>query len=204
MQTSTPFARYHQLLEMVAGHAHGVGLAHLVEATGLPRSTTHRLAASLCAAGYLQQNDAKLYVLGPSLMNLLKLRLAASITQVSVGELLSEIADSVGETAFFAQLIDKRIDLLEAVSPSGGTRLHIYPGTGERPIDTCSSSKAILAYADIGIAKEVYDSYGLGMHRYSWDEFNRVLKQVKRDGFAVCDGEIDEGVFSVACPVSVG
>lgn len=204
MQIPTPLARYHQVLEVVADHVHGVGLNQLVEETGLPRSSAHRLAASLCTVGYLHLNEAGLYLLGPRLMDLLKKRLAASATGPSIRPLLSDLANAVGETAFFAKLVDKRVDLLEAVTPNGSTRSYIYPGTGERPIDTCSSSKAILAYAEADIAKEVYKSCDLGAHRYDWDEFSRVLKQVKRNGFAICDGEIEEGVFSLACPVSVG
>ncbi|UUZ62627.1 hypothetical protein LP417_22125 [Polaromonas sp. P1-6] len=30
------------------------------------------------------------------------------------------------------------------------------------------------------------------------------LRQVGQDGYAICDGEIDEGVFSLACPVHLG
>ena len=204
MQIPTPLARYHQVLEIVANHARGIALNQLVEETGLPRSTAHRLAASLCAVGYLHLDDAGVYLLGPKLMDLLKKRLSASATELSIRPLLSDLADAVGETAFFAHLVDKRIALLEAVTPNEGARSYVYPGTGERPIETCSSSKAILAYAHTDIAREVYESRDLGAHRYDWKEFSRVLKQVRRDGFAVCDGEIDEGVFSLACPVPVG
>lgn len=204
VQISTPLARYHQVLEIVANHVRGIGLNQLVEQSGLPRSSAYRLAASLCAVGYLQMNEAGLYQLGPKLMDLLKKRLSASATGLSIRPLLSELAAAVGETTFFAHLVDKRIDLVEVVTPNGGPRSYIYPGTGERPVDTCSSSKAILAYTETEVAKEVYETCDLGARRYDWKEFSRVLKQVKRDGFAVCDGEIDEGVVSLACPVSVG
>ncbi len=204
MQIPTPLARYHQVLEIVANHVRGIGLNQLVELSGLPRSSAYRLAASLCAVSYLEVNEAGLYRLGPKLLDLLKKRLSASAAELSIRPLLSALADSIGETTFFAHLVDKRIHLVEVATPHGGTRSYIYPGTGERPVDTCSSSKAILAYTETDVAQEIYASCDLGAHRYDWEEFSRVLRQVKRDGFAVCDGEIDEGVFSLACPVPVG
>lgn len=204
MQIPTPLARYHQVLEIVANHVRGVSLNQLVEWSGLPRSSAYRLAASLCAVSYLEVNEAGLYQLGPKLMDLLKKRLSAAAAVLSIRPLLTELADTVGETAFFAHLIDKRINLVEVVTPSGSTRSYIYPGTGERPVDTCSSSKAILAFTETDVARDIYASCDLGAQRHNWEAFSRILKQVKRDGFAICDGEIDEGVFSLACPVPVG
>ena len=90
MQIPTPLARYHQVLDVVAGRVQGIGLNQLVEETGLPRSSAHRLATSLCTVGYLHLNEAGLYLLGPKLMDLLKKRLSASATGPTIRPLLSE------------------------------------------------------------------------------------------------------------------
>ncbi|RIK87158.1 MAG: hypothetical protein DCC69_05420 [Hyphomicrobiales bacterium] len=48
-----PLARYHAVLIAVAEAPGGMQSAELARATGLPRSTAHRLATSLDEIGYL-------------------------------------------------------------------------------------------------------------------------------------------------------
>ncbi len=205
MQIPTPLARYNQILEIVSSAPQGVSLSQLVERGGLPRSTTHRLAASLCAAGYLKSQDNGHYVFGPALLELLKRSLAASATDYLPRTVLSSITAELGETAFFARRVDKHIDLLEAIPPEASGRSYVYPGTGSRPVDTCSSSKAILAYVEDETAKEIYEAYENDSNApsHDWQSFSQTLEEVRKNGIAICDGEIDEGVFSVACPVIV-
>lgn len=205
MQIPSPLARYHQVLSAVAGRSQGLSLAQLVDAIRLPRSSVHRLATSLCAVGYLQLNPEGMYVLGPALMDLLRASLVAKKWTEPLKPALHLLASELGETAFFARLSDRRIELIDAVTPGQGDRSYVHPGTGERPVDTCSSSKAILAFAEENVIRQLFDSSGLGSEDDNeWVDFNEALRKVARDGYAVCDGEIDEGVFSVACPVPVG
>nr|MBF0682047.1 IclR family transcriptional regulator [Pseudomonas sp.] len=205
MQVPSPLARYHQVLSTVAGHTHGLTLAQLVDIVKLPRSSVHRLATSLCAVGYLHLNADGAYALGPALMDLLRASLAAGKWSEPLKPALHLLASELGETAFFARLSDQRIELIDAVTPGSGDRSYVHPGTGERPVDTCSSSKAILAFAEPDVIRQLFDSSGLANNdENEWTDFNEALRKVARDGYAVCDGEIDEGVFSVACPVPVG
>lgn len=50
---SNPLNRYHHILHAIAGRPGGLSLADLAAATGLPRSTTHRMATTLREIDYL-------------------------------------------------------------------------------------------------------------------------------------------------------
>ena len=201
--TPAPLARYHQVLQAVSGRTSGLNLAELVKATGLPRSSAHRLAAALCGVGYLTDTAGQ-YELGPALRELLRRSLTADSRLRAFQPALQFLASELKETAFFARFVDGTVALAHAVTPAQTERSYIYPGTGERPLDTCSSSKAILAWTDTRTVQALYESGSLPHDAGSWRGFLGTLEQVHRDGYAVCDGEIDEGAFSLACPVPVG
>lgn len=209
LDAPAPLARYHQVLLAVSGAVGGLTLGELGRRTGLPRSSAHRLATALCAVGYLEIDEAKgTYGFGPALRQLIRRSLTADNRLRAFRPALEHLVGLVGETAFFARLRDDgEVELVKALTPADGQRSFIFPGTGPRPLDKCSSSKAILAFADARQIEERYGSGGwpgLPESTNSFQAFMAELQKVQREGFAVCDGEIDEGVYSLAVPVPVG
>ncbi|WP_228772572.1 IclR family transcriptional regulator [Cupriavidus necator] len=208
MISSTPLTRYHQVLQIVAERPEGVTFTQLAEATGLPRSTSHRIAGALCAIGYLEHmEDAKgTYILGPALLSLLRSTALADSRLLAFKEALQFLSAKLGETAFCARLVNDQVQLTEAVTPPPTNRSFMHPGVGPRPLGKCSSSKAILAYAD---PKEVERLLNIEIlpglkENVTVNSFFAQLRKVAKDGYAICDGEIEQGVYSLACPVPVG
>lgn len=205
MSISSPLARYHQVLLAVSKRSDGVNLNDLIRDTRLPRSTAHRIASSLCGVGYLETDVAGVYALGPAFKELLRRSLTADNRLKAFQPALQFLAAELKETAFFARFVDGTVSLAHAVTPALGERSYIYPGTGERPLDTCSSSKAILAYADQQLVQDMFEAGSLPFgNNQSLRNFMTTLRKVSTDGYAICDGEIDEGAYSLACPVPVG
>src|SRR5690606_24253792 len=153
--------RYHQILVAVSDHPAGLSLGELVQAANLPRSTVHRIATALCAVRYLRLTSESVYVLGPALIELLRRSLTGSEFSVSFQPALQFLVKELGETAFFARLSNKQVELVEALTPDAADRSYVHPGIGQRPIDTCSSSKAILAFADQNVIKNMFEASGL-------------------------------------------
>lgn len=195
-----PLARYHTVLIAVAGAPGGMQSAELARATGLPRSTAHRLATSLDEIGYLHQTVPGQYELGPALDEILSRRLLASQQAHAFVPALRRLTLDLGETAFCAKLECGSVAIIDALVPSRRDRAHIFPGLGERPLDRCSSSRAILAFRDDAEVDHWLDREG-GGNPSDRAGLRTVLDQVRKSGYSICDGEIDEGVFSVACPV---
>ncbi|MES2412616.1 MAG: IclR family transcriptional regulator C-terminal domain-containing protein [Pseudomonadota bacterium] len=203
--TPSPLARYHQVLLAVSKNPGGVSMHELMADTQLPRSSAHRIAASLCSLGYLETNDAGHYAFGPVFNELIRYSLTADNRLQAFQPALQYLATELNETAFFARFIGGSVDLAHAVTPAFAERSYIYPGTGNRPLDTCSSSKAILAYADPEMVRQMFDEGSLPLSgEDALQVFQDTLRQASMDGYAICDGEIDEGVYSIACPVPAG
>lgn len=195
-----PLARYHAVLIAVAEAPGGMQSAELARATGLPRSTAHRLATSLDEIGYLHQTVPGQYELGPALDEILSRRLLASQQAHAFVPALRRLTLDLGETAFCAKLECGSVAIIDALVPSQRDRAHIFPGLGERPLDRCSSSRAILAFRDDAEVDHWLDREGRG-NPSDRASLRTVLDQVRKSGYSICDGEIDEGIFSVACPV---
>ncbi|MBX3632005.1 MAG: helix-turn-helix domain-containing protein [Simplicispira sp.] len=205
MSTPSPLARYHQVLLAVSKNSAGLTLAELTRDTRLPRSSAHRIASSLCGVGYLETDAAGSYHLGPAFKDLLRRSLTADNRTKAFQPALQFLAAELKETAFFARFVNGAVTLVHAVTPTQTERSYIHPGTGERPLDTCSSSKAILAYADQQLVENMYQAGSLPFEgNQTLRSFLTTLRKVSHDGYAVCDGEIDEGAYSLACPVPVG
>lgn len=204
--TPSPLARYHEVLLAVSKRSAGLSLNDLVRATHLPRSSAHRIASSLRSVGYLEVDVAGIYTLGPVFKELLRRSLTADNRLNAFQPALQFLASELKETAFFARFVDGAVTLVHAVTPPLAERSYIYPGTGERPLDTCSSSKAILAYADQQLVQDMYEAGSLPFEKNSQSlrSFMTTLRKVSHEGYAICDGEIDEGGYSLACPVPVG
>lgn len=205
MAIPSPLSRYHQVLLAISKVPAGLNLPDLVHETRLPRSSAHRIAVALCGIGYLEVNAAGNYVFGPAFRDLLRSSVTADNRLEAFQPAMQYLAAELKETAFFARLVNGTVSLAQALTPSTPERSYIYPGTGPRPLDTCSSSKAILAYADERVIEEMFRSGNLPLEASTTlPSFITHLRQVGQDGYAICDGEIDEGVFSLACPVHLG
>jgi len=202
---SNPLQRYHLILDAIASSEKGLSLQQLAQATKLPKSSAHRLATSLKEMDYIQIDESTgAYALGPAILRLMRSSVLQDLRLASFEPALSFIVGKLDETAFLARLQHDGVDLVRAITPNRRDRSYIYPGVGARPLDRCSSSKAILAYADPQLAQvmlqPLIDDNQINNMQALLDE----LSQVGRLGYAICDGEIDEGVFSVACPVMFG
>lgn len=202
---SNPLNRYDRILLAVSGNPSGLSPTDLAAATGLPRSTTHRMATSLREIDYLSVDDATgNFTLGDGLVKLMRASLTQDSKLAHFKSALNFIVGRLEETAFCARLLDDEVDLVQAVTPTRKDQLYIYPGVGSRPLDKCSSSKAILAYMDPARIQALLEPLARATPGLRVPDLIGELSQVQQQGFAICDGEIDEGVLSVACPVMVG
>lgn len=205
MTATSLLARYHRILTAVAAAGEGLGAAEIGKATELPRSTAHRLALALCEVGYLQQDQAAIFTLGSGLDEILTIRLLSAQKSRAILPVLHDLASEMRETAFLARRRLDKIEIVDALPAPDARQSYIHPGLGERPLDRCSSSKAILAFCDESEVANWLKGGGRDSAAPAQDmaSFMRELSEVRANGYAVCDGEIDEGVFSIACPVFI-
>ena len=160
-----------------------LNLAGLVEATGLPRPTAHRLAAALETHRLVGRDAAGRYRLGLRLLGWA----GAASAEVGLVEaarpVLAGLRDETGESAqLFVRDGDRRVCVAAAERASG--LRDTVPVGSVLPLDRGSGGKVLLAFdADAG---------GSGPEDF---------EAVRRRGWAASVAEREEGVASVSAPV---
>ncbi len=190
----------------VFGHPpHRYTFTDISERTEVSKASVYRLMAQLVDVGFLEKDKTgKTYGLGQRLTRLLHFNLRADVVDAVFRPELQIVADKLGEAAFAARLTGAEVELFTVEGPSGRNSSYIHPGLGVRPIHACSSAKCILAYqADETVSELLEVNLPSIAERSVIDqrEIVKELEEVRRLGFAECDEEIEESVYSIACPV---
>jgi DNA-binding IclR family transcriptional regulator len=171
--------------------------ADLARRLRLSASTAHRLARTLLAAGFLEQDPrTSRYRLGPAVTELGRLSYHQRGLHLAAPE-LTDLAARTGATADLALRSGPY-----AVIVAGGS---VTPKVGlRRPLHSTALGKVLLAWPRPGDA----DLDALPPLRaftphtiVERGALERALEQVRRDGYARNDGESAPGVRTLAVPV---
>ncbi len=197
--------RVARVLDCFAPPPHECSFMQIVRRTGLPRASAHRLIGQLAGIGFLEAGPAgRGYRLGPRLFGLLHAQLDSTRLTALVRPVLSALARECGAVSFVARLVQGQVELFATETPQDRQQSHVFPGLGLRPVHACSSAKALVAFQSLPLAavllaapRERFTDRTLLSEADLLAEFARI----RRDGYAVCDQEINEGVVSLAVPV---
>lgn len=187
-------------------HEPELGITDIARRVGVAKSTAHRLVSTLCCRGLLEQvPDSRRYRLGLHLYELgqisqdrLQLRKAAlpvlKRLQVATGQTVHLSVPDGADVIFI-----ERLQGLEMI-PLIGDRLR------RQPLHTTSAGKAIAAFnPEAARARELA---GLPARTdatiTTLEEWHRELAEVRRCGYAVCNGDNYAGVASIAVPIRDG
>jgi len=194
------------ILEEVARHREGIGLAELGKLVGLHNSTTFHLAKTMVSLGYLrQEKDSKRYRIGRPLF-----ALAASaldeIEMVNVATpILEELSRTTGESAHFAVRMGDAVVVIARTSGPGAFQLTDRVGV-VRPAHCTALGKIILASLRPDQLTRFLERADM---KPSTDKsitdvavLLREIAEIKRTGIAFDDGEFNPEVRCVAVPVS--
>lgn len=181
----------------------GLTLQQLHVALDIPLGSLHRLLGTLEQTKFVSRSDrTKRYTLGPAARRLGgekgPVEMAAAPTPVS------RAARQSKETVFITRIVDERVVCTSLVESTHHLRLFVHPGQ-EMPLHAAASARVILAHRDPAfverlISESPRDAYtGLTVR-----EVNRIIDHlgvVRRQGYDVCDSELDPDVWAVAAPI---
>ena len=194
------------ILEEVARHREGIGLAELSKLVGLHNSTTFHLARTMVSLGYLrQEKDSKRYRIGRPLF-----ALAASaldeIEMVNVATpILEELSRETGESSHFAVRMGDAVVVIARTSGPGAFQLTDRVGV-VRPAHCTALGKIILASLRPDQLKRFLERVDMKPStKKSITEIPVLLREIaeiKRSGVAFDDGEFNAEVRCVAVPVT--
>lgn len=174
---------------------------------GMSRSTTYRYLQSLRAYHLLEDDEARGgYRLGPKIFALARTaRRGMGLLEIALPTMRT-LAQETGEAVLLTRRSGAHVVCIERVeSPSQRIRLSYERGQ-LLPLHAGASAKVLLAFADPDELDELLAS-SMPLHRYTDrtvtdpGRLRRQLERIRRDGYAVTSGEVDQGVRGVAAPI---
>jgi DNA-binding IclR family transcriptional regulator len=167
----------------------GASLAELVERSGLPRATAHRLAQALETHGLLIRDAHGRWRPGPRLGEFANS--APDVLLTAAAPVLAGLRDQTGESAqLYLRRADDRVCVAAAERSSGlrdtvpvGAALPILAGSGAQVLLAWEPPEAVVSL--------------LSRCRFT----ARTLAEVRRRGWAASVAEREPGVASVSAPV---
>ena len=201
-----PLGRYVRVLETIATARTGLTLTEIAQQLGLQPGTAHRLIKGLLDLDLLRRPaGSKSYTIGPRLLNLLHATMDTAGYASLARPILDGLVSEFGETAHLARLNGDFAESVVMKQPVGSDRAFVQPGR-QLPLHAAASGKAILAFQD-----EDFIARYLARPRRRYTERTKVdeaeirgeLDQIREDGMAVCDNELDPGVLSFGHPIRI-
>jgi IclR family pca regulon transcriptional regulator len=196
-------ARGLAVLRGFADHGPSMTLAEVAEAAEISRPAARRLLLTLIDLGYVR-GDRGVFALSPRILMLGQAYLS-SLNLVDIAQPhLKELADATGETTGLTTLDDTEIVFVARVGAQRimsavlvvGSRLPAYPTAMGRVL------LAGLAAPERRSALERSERVAFTPRTLTdVEELLGVLDAVERDGFALVDQEVEDGLRSVAVAV---
>ncbi|MBL3699966.1 IclR family transcriptional regulator [Leucobacter luti] len=195
-------ARAFGVLEVLAEADAALPLAEIAARAGLAVPTAHRLLRTLVELGAARQLDTRDYALGPRLIGLGE-RATPPLAESARGALV-RLEDIAQETANLA-VLDGDLVAYVAQVPSRH-RMRMFTEVGRRVLPHASGvGKAMLATLPERRVREILDRTGLPAYTPttlpSADAVIADLRETRRRGFAIDDGEQEVGVRCIAVAV---
>ena len=193
------------ILEEVARHRDGIGLADLSKRVGLHNSTTFHLVKTMVSLGYIrQEKDSKRYRVGRPLFALA----ASSLDEIEMVNVatpvLEDLSRETGESSHFSVRMGDAVVVIARTSGPGAFQLTDRVGV-VRPAHCTALGKVILASLRPDQLKRFLERVELKPStEKSITEIPVLLREIediRRSGIAFDDGEFNLEVRCVAVPV---
>lgn len=198
----SPALRLFALLEHIAGKSEFVSLHGLVEETGLPKPTVHRMLQQLESGEILvRQSDGRHYGIGVRVRRFAESVLLNATQHGARREVLRALMRATGETCSAATLSGAEVVLLDRVETLEPLRFHLAPGT-RVPAHCSASGKAILGQLTATQRSRLLSHAPLvPVTALTVTDLGQLEEQILRAssaGYATCSGEYLAGLMAIA------
>jgi DNA-binding IclR family transcriptional regulator len=190
------------ILDAFSAETPRLSLQGLADRTGLPQSTTYRLASELVEWGGLERGAGG-YQIGMRLWEIGELARRGNELRDVALPFMQDLYDATRENVHLAVLDGREALYIETITGRRATRVVTRRG-GRLPLHATGVGKALLAHASEELVAEVLSS---NLKRYTAHtivapgQLRRKLSEVRRTGLAFAIEEISLGSVSVAAPI---
>lgn len=179
-----------------------IGLSEAARLAGESKATVYRLLTTLCEAGLVELVEArKTYRLGPTVLELARVR-EATVPLVSVVQpVLAQLLERTGETCHFSRFNGSTMAVVAAAESRKVNRITMA-GLESLPVCSTAAGQAFLAFAEAEVAAKVMEREGLSNAERT--ALDGQLRRIAVQGHATVELFDGEEIFGMACPVRGG
>jgi DNA-binding IclR family transcriptional regulator len=198
----TPTIRLFALLELIGEKDHPFSLQQLVEETGLPKPTVHRMLQQLEGVGVLQrESDGRHYSTGVRLRRLASNLLINNTHHGARRIVLRQLVEEVGESCNLTAFSGSEVVYLDRVETAAPLRFYLHPGS-RVPAHCSSSGKLFLAQMSPAQRRRLLAHIPLTKYTDKTEtdpaKLEQELDAVRRNGYAIDNEEFLPGLLCVA------
>ena len=180
-----------------------LSISEVSEITGLDRATARRCLLTLHEGGYADY-DGKFFTLTPRVLRLGMGALAALPLAQLVQPWLDQLSDQIGQSTSVSILDDTEIVYLARAAQRRVMSIGLMPGS-RLPAHCTSMGRVLLAALPEAEARGLIERSDLSPRTaFSLTDPEEILArlaQVRREGYALIDQEVEPGLRSIAVPL---
>lgn len=186
-----------EVLDVLAADGHAMRLVDLADLLGMPKSSMHRLVASLAELGVVRRDSAGLYTFGPRLVAWAAGALAQNGFREAVEVILRSFNARFGESVNLH--VPQGDDRVCVAAVRGNFSLVPSVAVGsKRPLGSGAAGRVLLAWADRDTRARGLEVLRSGGHHVPTDA---ELVRVRAERWAIVRDELELGLSAAAAPV---
>ena len=179
-------------------------ISQLSQRTGLSRAAVRRCLYTLCKLGFAGADEAQRYSLRPKMLTLANTYTASSTLANAAQPILERMSAQLGESFSVATLDGEDIVYIARTTVTRVMSVDLHIGS-RLPAFCTSMGRVLLAY----LPQDQLEQYFARVHMTQFtpktiispDKLRLALRNVRRNGYALCDQEYEVGLRSIAVPV---
>lgn len=194
------------VLTTLAVSGSGLGITELSHEVDIPKSSLHRVLQSLGDKGFVvQDKESRKYRLGPAVLQLSGSYLARmSVRAVSTAHLRA-LGEKIRESVFLTVLENDEAICVETFETIRSVRFFVQVGR-RMPFHATAASKVLLAFQPPDVFERIFSKIWPLVPQTSRtivdpEKLRQHLVEIRRLGYATCDGEMEVGVTAIAAPI---
>ncbi len=192
------------VLRLVAPQAEGCTISQAARGVEISRAAARRFLLTLCDEGYLRQSQS-LFLPTPKISKLADTPIADGTFWNTLLPPMKHVADETGEACSMSVMVDHDIIYVARAPSRRVVSVHLEVGS-RLPAAHTSMGRVMLASQPKDAIAHFLDLVDLPRRtRFSISESSRLRDAISAsasDGFSIVDQELEEGLISVAVPVT--
>lgn len=197
--------RISELLDILAPEKDGCSVSEISERMKLSPSSVHRMLTSLRNIGYVvQDSDTKKYKIGLKILTLAVRQLNHYDIRSASIDHMEELSRKTDNLVFLSVYQNNLVVCIETVELTSSMKFYVNIGS-EMPINAAAAAQAIFAFKSDEEVDEIlnHDKFKKYTDRTitSPEQLKDKLLEVRKNGYAICDRELEEGVIAISAPI---